>query len=1175
MSVNNVIDPSDLFRELSGGGGGEGVSPAEVNRLADQLTATTDNIRTLISRQQAQRAQAARQLDTPPPSSSAGDELEDIAKQIADHAETLYQTWKARGLAPADVLKSHNTTSLNSEAAQTLSRHLREGGSRASTPSCRTPTPSPAGRAAAAPSSQPSPSSPQPLEHTIPIRLERGGAQPRVNGADSPTAERRQPPADRWKPQQQQPHQQQQQQQPQQQQYQSQQHQQQQQQQFISQQQTNQQHVQKPAPQQQQQPQPHSPNAVQHQQHSPPLSQQQQQAAGQARREPTAHGRAAPPPDRWKPQPQQQQRGAISPADLLASPDSDRSLEELVKNFVQEDKARRGGPSSPSSPPAGYQTLPARPGEQRAYRGAKTAPNLLNSRLQVSTNGERRVLEAGDEPDSSTATWPLKARARPADQPRTALPEQTAGPAASSAAAAAAEAERAADAALAEVRQQEEQLRSALQSGSLIAPRRDLSPRPDGLAMSTVDYAKLRFQDPQQRSRAAQRLEDSRSMARGAGATGAQVTEARSRYDNGQINISDSQWRAEWLPGRYAVDPDSGVLMPPESWRRKRALQKAAAAAGDAPRTVSPLPHPQLTEEQKAHIRERTLSPTPYNAAGVAIRPFLTQGSVAERVSIFEKCPAELRQRGASTELQDKMRQPAIAAWRAQNEVKDKAQTYGRERDGRSSTESPPASSPKSPPRRTANARPANKSALIPKFHFPYGRPESRDKVEAQLQRIQQAFNSYPGGQVPKDKFAAIAKACELPLYWKVPLFLAAGGEKTGHVTAAAFLDFWKRLLATSHDQASRFVRVLTAGQRTHLVPEDLVPLVQDVVETHPGLNFLKEAIEFHSRYVHTVIARIFYCVNRSWSGRITVAELRRSNLLKTIQLLEQEEDINQITDYFSYEHFYVIYCKFWELDKDHDLLIDKSDVARHNDHAVSSRIIDRIFSGAVTRGSARKQEKMTYMEFVWFLLSEEDKKHPTAIEYWFRCMDLDGDGYLSMYELEYFYEEQLQRMEALGIEALPFEDCLCWMLDMVQPETPGKIALSDLKQCQMSNIFFDTFFNLEKYLEHDQRDPFALQRDGEPGQTMSDWDRFAAEEYELLVAEEGAAEQDPEFLYEDDPEPGTEPLERLSITEPGRPQQPARPPPDADDDYAETDADYTYISDSAGSPVYGQAKVV
>ena len=40
-----------------------------------------------------------------------------------------------------------------------------------------------------------------------------------------------------------------------------------------------------------------------------------------------------------------------------------------------------------------------------------------------------------------------------------------------------------------------------------------------------------------------------------------------------------------------------------------------------------------------------------------------------------------------------------------------------------------------------------------------------------------------------------------------------------------------------------------------------------------------------------------------------------------------------QITDYFSYEHFYVIYCKFWELDSDHDLLIDAQDLSRHADH--------------------------------------------------------------------------------------------------------------------------------------------------------------------------------------------------------------------------------------------------
>ena len=89
------------------------------------------------------------------------------------------------------------------------------------------------------------------------------------------------------------------------------------------------------------------------------------------------------------------------------------------------------------------------------------------------------------------------------------------------------------------------------------------------------------------------------------------------------------------------------------------------------------------------------------------------------------------------------------------------------------------------------------------------------------------------------------------------------------------------RVVSQYHDEASRFVHLLTSlnptgggggggapapqtdnnsnalGGRTCLVPEDFVPLVQDVVDTHPGLTFLKEATEFHSRYVHTVF---IYC---------------------------------------------------------------------------------------------------------------------------------------------------------------------------------------------------------------------------------------------------------------------------------------------------------------------------
>ncbi|XP_037661555.1 serine/threonine-protein phosphatase 2A regulatory subunit B'' subunit beta-like isoform X7 [Choloepus didactylus] len=400
-------------------------------------------------------------------------------------------------------------------------------------------------------------------------------------------------------------------------------------------------------------------------------------------------------------------------------------------------------------------------------------------------------------------------------------------------------------------------------------------------------------------------------------------------------------------------------------------------------------------------------------------------------------------------------------------------------------------------------------SQRIPTFYFSRGCPKDAVDVDAVISRVEATFSQFPHERATMDDMGQVAKACGCPLYWKGPLFYSAGGERTGHVSVHRFIAMWRKVLQSCHDDAARFTRLLVSPGSEHLVQEDFVPFVQDVVNTHPGLAFLKDAPEFHSRYITTVIQRIFYTVNRSWSGRITCTELRKSSFLQNVALLEEEADINQLTEFFSYEHFYVIYCKFWELDTDHDLFIDSKDLARHNDHAISTKMIDRIFSGAVTRGKrVQKEGKLSYADFVWFLISEEDKKTPTSIEYWFRCMDLDGDGTLSMYELEFFYEEQSRRLDSMAIEALPFEDCLCQMLDLVRPQSEGKITLQDLKKCKQANVFFDTFFNIEKYLDHEQKEQMSLLREGDSdGPELSDWEKYAAEEYDILVAEEAAGD--------------------------------------------------------------------
>jgi len=400
-------------------------------------------------------------------------------------------------------------------------------------------------------------------------------------------------------------------------------------------------------------------------------------------------------------------------------------------------------------------------------------------------------------------------------------------------------------------------------------------------------------------------------------------------------------------------------------------------------------------------------------------------------------------------------------------------------------------------------------SETIPRFYYPRGKPNPENAITETLSKISKAFKEIGKERLTRREMDSITDACGLTSYWKAALFKAScSSQDISTVTQDEVVTMWKRISKCNHDNPSKFVAMLAKPGNSYLDFDDFFCLMQDIVECHPGLLFLREAPEFHTRYINTVVARIFYMVNRSWSGQITVPELRKSNFLQVLDLLSEENDINAITDYFSYEHFYVVYCKFWELDTDHDLIVNKSDLARHGSGVLPIRLIERLLCGAVTRWdtSDHQHGQMSYVDFVWFLISEEDKTTSTSIEYWFRCMDLDGDGFISMYEMEYFYEEQVKKLEHLEIEALPFEDCVCQMLDMVKPALNDRITLRDLKQCKLAKIFFDTFFNIGKYLEHEQKDPFAPPKDGDYTE-VSDWVRFATEEYELLVAEEHANE--------------------------------------------------------------------
>lgn len=95
----------------------------------------------------------------------------------------------------------------------------------------------------------------------------------------------------------------------------------------------------------------------------------------------------------------------------------------------------------------------------------------------------------------------------------------------------------------------------------------------------------------------------------------------------------------------------------------------------------------------------------------------------------------------------------------------------------------------------------------------------------------------------------------------------------------------------------------------------DFTVYMSTVCRFHPGLEFLRPTPDFQVSYVDTVVCRIMLENDRKYAGRLFESEFTRSGLVQELWLIQRSPDLNRLLRYFSYEHFYVIYCQFWQLD--------------------------------------------------------------------------------------------------------------------------------------------------------------------------------------------------------------------------------------------------------------------
>jgi len=359
---------------------------------------------------------------------------------------------------------------------------------------------------------------------------------------------------------------------------------------------------------------------------------------------------------------------------------------------------------------------------------------------------------------------------------------------------------------------------------------------------------------------------------------------------------------------------------------------------------------------------------------------------------------------------------------------------------------------------------------------------------------------------------------------------LVAKGLRVG-----AFRRFFNAQLAGSGAD-ERLLRCLCGGANAELTAATCRPLVSEVVRQHPSLPFLAADVVYRTHYEATVVHRILFSLDPLRTGRVSAATLRRTGapLWGALRALSGEgaasDDINCERRFFSYEQFYVIFCKFCELDADGDFELSLEELHRYGGYALSTRAIGRVFvelAGSPREAIEAPNGGISYGAFVYFLLCEEDKASATARSFWFRVLDVDADGVLSADDLRHFYDEQAARLTSLGHEPTDFGHVLCQLTDALNPRlaraaagagggrgrvTRGGITPGDLRRSQMTTLLVHTLCNLTGFLRQETHDAGAL-REKLESPHMSDFDRWAAREYATLSMDEDEADEAEEPL--------------------------------------------------------------
>lgn len=292
-------------------------------------------------------------------------------------------------------------------------------------------------------------------------------------------------------------------------------------------------------------------------------------------------------------------------------------------------------------------------------------------------------------------------------------------------------------------------------------------------------------------------------------------------------------------------------------------------------------------------------------------------------------------------------------------------------------------------------------------------------------------------------------------------------GDSQGRISIMSIFNYVMRKVWL--EQTRIGLSLYDSTGQGYLTEIDLENYITELLPTLPQLEGLEKSL--YSFYVCTAVRKFLFFLDGARAGRVRILDILACSFLDELLELRDEELSKEVQEqnWFSAPSALRIYGHYLNLDRDHNGMLNKSELAGYGSGTLTQPFLDRVFQTLLTYSG-----EMDYKTYLDLVLALENRSEPQAIAFLFRILDINNQGYLDAFTLNYFFRAIQDQMKAHGADAVAFEDVKDQLFDMVRPKNPDKIALDDLISCGQGETFISILIEFHRFWAYENREAVA-----------------------------------------------------------------------------------------------------